>query len=145
MSLIKQLDEYLAYVVLDTACCHCYCVQGWPQERVLLSEVAQGRLLMVLQTDPTNHVKKVMARHCDLRQTFVLICFALATSCRVTSMCSRPAWLTVGGVRLLLQLDVQVRELCAFLEKAHGMAPGWLLSAPQARVRTGYVWQRQQQ
>jgi hypothetical protein len=26
---------------------------------VLLSEVALGRLLMVLQTDPANHVKKV--------------------------------------------------------------------------------------
>jgi hypothetical protein len=34
-------------------------VQGWPQERVLVSEVGQGRLLMVLQTDPANHVKKV--------------------------------------------------------------------------------------
>lgn len=33
--------------------------QGWAQERVLVSEVAQGRLLMVLQTDPTNQVKKV--------------------------------------------------------------------------------------
>jgi hypothetical protein len=43
---------------------------------------------------------------------------------------------------MLLQLDVQVRELCTFLEKAHGMSPGWLLSAPQARVRTGYVWQQ---
>jgi hypothetical protein len=48
---------------LKTACFHCHCLQGWPQERVLLSEVGQGRLLMVLQTDPANHVKKVIVLH----------------------------------------------------------------------------------
>lgn len=36
---------------------------------------------------------------------------------------------------VLMAVCVQVRELCAYLEKAHGMAPGWLLSAQHARVR----------
>jgi hypothetical protein len=63
VSVNKHLDECEAYGILNTACFHCFRLQGWPQERVLLSEVAQGRLLMVLQTDPTNHVKKVIARH----------------------------------------------------------------------------------
>jgi hypothetical protein len=35
---------------------------------------------------------------------------------------------------LYLRRAVQVRELCAYVEKAHGMAAGWLLSVPQARV-----------
>lgn len=35
---------------------------------------------------------------------------------------------------MLLGVLLQVRELCAVVEKAHGMAPGWLLSAPHARV-----------
>lgn len=37
---------------------------------------------------------------------------------------------------------VQVRELCAYVEKAHGMNQGWLLSAPQARVSL-FVQQRE--
>jgi hypothetical protein len=45
---------------------------------------------------------------------------------------------------MLLQLGVKVQELCTFLEKTHGMAPGWLLSAPQARVRSGHVSRQQQ-
>lgn len=38
-------------------------------------------------------------------------------------------------VRQCMCLAVQARELCAFVEKAHGLCPGWLLSEPQARVR----------
>lgn len=34
-------------------------VQGWACERVLLSYAFQGRLLMVLPSDPASHVKKV--------------------------------------------------------------------------------------
>ena len=33
-----------------------------------------------------------------------------------------------------LHHTTQVRELCAYVEKAHGMSQGWLLSASQARV-----------
>jgi hypothetical protein len=32
---------------------------GWPKERVLLADAFQGRLLMVLPSDPASHVKKV--------------------------------------------------------------------------------------
>ena len=34
-------------------------MQGWACERVLLSDAFQGRLLMVLPSDPASHVKKV--------------------------------------------------------------------------------------
>jgi hypothetical protein len=34
---------------------------------------------------------------------------------------------------------MQVREVCALVEKAHGMAAGWLLSVPQARVSHSVV------
>jgi hypothetical protein len=34
-------------------------LQGWACERMLLSDAFQGRLLMVLPSDPASHVKKV--------------------------------------------------------------------------------------
>jgi hypothetical protein len=45
-----------------------------------------------------------------------------------------------GRLLLVLQSDApqqlkKVQELCSFVERAHGMPLGWLLSAPRAQVR----------
>jgi len=50
------------------------------------------------------------------------------------SSCSLCAWYCREGLSDCGCFGVQVRELCAYVEKAHGMSQGWLLSAPQARV-----------
>lgn len=59
--------------------------QGWSQERVLSADRGQGRILMVLPSDPAPQLKKL-------------------------------------------------KEICTFLEKLHGMSPGWLMESVQWKI-----------
>jgi len=49
----------LRLAIIHTRFCSAIVLQGWSQERVLLSEPFAGRLLMVLLSDPSNHIKRV--------------------------------------------------------------------------------------